>query len=251
MSTVGLFHPVETKRTFEAVLEQIVERIRDGHFREGDPLPGERRLAAALAVSRPTVREAIRILVEAGVLEVSGNATVVRSVWIPDELLEQQTELRAGEILDVLEARRLMEPAVARLAALRARGEDFAAMRESIELMRQNRHDPQRFLQADMLFHRAIARATRNATLEPLMQRLFQRLAVARDMAARTELDVEWAIDIHERTLAAIESRDSDRVDAAMDEHMSYLERLFEQGLGRGQRRPHVLVKQREGGRSR
>src|SRR5262249_16472260 len=65
-----LFAPVRTRRTFENVIDQIVDSIRSGGLREGDQLPPERELAAKLEVSRPTVREAIRALADAGVVEV-------------------------------------------------------------------------------------------------------------------------------------------------------------------------------------
>jgi DNA-binding GntR family transcriptional regulator len=66
-----------------------------------------------------------------------------------------------------------------------------------------------------------------------LVRTILRRLAVVRDMTPRRPGDREREISIHERTLAAIRSRDLARVDAAMDEHMSYLERLWEDETGR------------------
>src|SRR5256885_1720064 len=61
-----MFTPVRTRRTFEEAAEQIAEKVRAGELRAGDKLPGERALAAQMEISRPTLREAIAVLVEAG-----------------------------------------------------------------------------------------------------------------------------------------------------------------------------------------
>ena len=69
------FVPVGPRRTFEGAVEQIAERIRLGELGEGDRLPSERELAAAMQISRPTVREAVRVLADAGVLSVRPGPT--------------------------------------------------------------------------------------------------------------------------------------------------------------------------------
>ena len=64
------FEPVATRRTFEEALQQIADKLRAGDLHAGDRLPSERDLAAQMRISRPTLREAIKVLAEAGVLEV-------------------------------------------------------------------------------------------------------------------------------------------------------------------------------------
>ena len=64
------FEPVSSRRTFEEAVEQIAEKIKSGDLHIGDRLPSERELAAQMRISRPTLREAVRTLAEAGVLEV-------------------------------------------------------------------------------------------------------------------------------------------------------------------------------------
>jgi GntR family transcriptional regulator, transcriptional repressor for pyruvate dehydrogenase complex len=231
-----LFAPVRTRRTFENVIEQIVDSIRSGGLREGDLLPPERELAAKLEVSRPTVREAIKALADAGVVEVRpgprGGTTVI-SMWIPDGLVRERVELRADEIFEVLEARRALEPRIAQLAAVRATDVHFEAMHESIELQWRHQADSRKVIQTDLLFHHLMWQAAGNPTLEGLLKSLYRRLEVARDMAVRTEIDSRAAIEINERTLTALMRDDEDEVERVMDEHMSYLERICEDALGR------------------
>jgi GntR family transcriptional regulator, transcriptional repressor for pyruvate dehydrogenase complex len=241
------FEPVATRRTFEEAVEQIAEKVRAGELHEGDRLPSERELAAQMRISRPTLREAVKALVVAGVLEVrrgQGGGIFVTSELVPRELLRTATQMRVGEVAGVLEARRLLEPRVAQLAAVHAADDDFAAMRATIERQRELakgsdilRHEDL-FLQLDLKFHMVMARATRNSTVVSLMRSLFRRLEIARDMAVHAPLVPDWVLDVHERTLAAIRSADFELIDQVMDEHLSQLEQIWERETGRGLVRP-------------
>ena len=232
-----MFTPVQTRRTFEEAADQIAEKVRTGDLRTGDRLPGERSLAAQMEISRPTLREAVKVLVDAGVLEVRrgpGGGMYVATDVVPTDLVRHSASLRLAEIAAVLEARRLLEPRVAQLAAERATEEDYEALERSIEAMRRlvdggwhPRHED-RFLQLDVQFHLALARAAGNPTVETLMRLLFRQLEIARDMAMHVPLVPEWTIGIHERTLAALRSGEADEVEAVMDEHLGQLERTYE-----------------------
>jgi GntR family transcriptional regulator, transcriptional repressor for pyruvate dehydrogenase complex len=242
-----MFEPVRTRRTFEEAAEQIAEKVRAGELRAGDKLPGERTLATQMEISRPTLREAVKVLVDAGLLEVRrgpGGGMFVTSDVVPVELVRQRSTMRLGEVSSVLEARRLIEPRVAQLAAVRATDGDFAALERSIEAMRAicargyTAEDEDRFLQLDVQFHLALARAAANPTVETLMRALIRQLEIARDMAMHMPLVPEWTIGIHERTLAAVRSGDLEDVEEVMDEHLGQLERTWEKETARALIRP-------------
>jgi DNA-binding FadR family transcriptional regulator len=247
MAEVEGFVPIGPRRAFESAVEQIADRIRRGDFIEGDRLPAERELASAMRVSRPTLREAVKVLVKAGVLNVrpgSAGGIFVASGYVPLDLLRAKSELRLSEVAGVLEARRLIEPRVAQLAALNARDEDYAAMEATIEAHRAlirggdvlERED--RFLQIDMQFHLRMAQATGNTTIVPLMRMLLRRMEIARDLALRQPPIPEWVVEIHERTLAAIRSANYDLIESVMDEHLGAMERAWEEDAGRVLVRP-------------
>jgi DNA-binding FadR family transcriptional regulator len=242
-----LFEPVATRRTFEEAVEQIADKIRSGDLGVGDRLPSERDLAAQMRISRPTVREAVKMLAEAGVLEVrrgQSGGIFVRSELVPRELLRSGWEMRVSEVSGVLEARRLLEPRVAQLAAVHATEADFARMRATIDRQRELAatkdflRNEDLFLQLDLKFHLLIARATGNSTIVSLMRQLFRRLEIARDMAVHAATVPDWVIDVHERTIDAIRSADFARIDEVMDEHLSQLEQVWERETGRGLVRP-------------
>jgi DNA-binding FadR family transcriptional regulator len=235
--TRSVFEPVRTRRTFEEAAEQIAEKVRQGQLRLGDKLPGERALATQMEISRPTLREAVKVLVDAGLLAVRrgpGGGMFVASDVVPVELVRQRSSMRVGEVASVLEARRLLEPRVAQLAAVRATEEDFAALQRTIDAMAgilqagYGPSDEDRFLQLDVQFHLALARASGNTTVEALMRALFRQLEIARDMAMHAPLVPEWTIGIHERTIAAVRSGELDEVDVVMGEHLGQLERTWE-----------------------
>jgi DNA-binding FadR family transcriptional regulator len=240
------FEPVATRRTFEEAVEQIGDKVKSGELQVGERLPSERELAAQMRISRPTLREAVKVLTEAGVLEVrrgQSGGIFVASELVPRDLVKTRSEIRVSEVAGVLEARRLLEPRVVQLAAVHAGEEDFATMQATIERQRELageeflKHEDL-FLQLDLKFHLAIARATRNSTVVQLISHLFRRLEIARDMAVHAPLVPDWVIDVHERTLAAIRAADFERIDQVMDEHLAQLEQIWERETGRGLVRP-------------
>jgi GntR family transcriptional repressor for pyruvate dehydrogenase complex len=254
------FSPVGPRRTFEGAVEQIADQIRVGDVAIGDRLPSERELAAEMRISRATLREAIRVLADAGVLEVRPGSTggiFVASEFVPLELLRSKSGLRLGEVAGVLEARRLVEPRVAQLAAMNAREEDFAQLARTIERQQELLTEgdvlahEDRFLQLDTQFHLRIARATGNSTVVSMMRTLLRRLEIARDLALHEPPVAPWAIEIHERTLAAIRSTDYALIETVMDEHLAAMEGAWERATERPLIRPVPdflkPVKEREG----
>lgn len=200
-----------------------------------------------MEISRPTLREAVALLSKAGVLAVKpgpGGGMFVQSELIPMALLEEESVLLVSEVAAVLEARRVIEPRVAQLAALYGNEQDFESMRQTIDLQRASGNDPARFAELDLRFHTAMARATKNDTLVSVMRMILRRIAIARDMLKRVPGDESVAIELHERTLNAIVAGDHDEIESVMDEHLAFLERIWEEESGRPRLRrpPSFLV---------
>jgi GntR family transcriptional repressor for pyruvate dehydrogenase complex len=227
------FTPVETRRTFEEAVEQIADRITLGELKLGDQLPSERDLALQMQISRPTVREALRVLADSGVVEIKPGArggAFVRSDVVPRDVLRHRSDMRVSEVRGVIEARRLLEPQVAQLAARNARDSDYEVMQRTIERMVELSRDgavldhEDRFLALDFQFHLAIAQATGNSTIVGLMRSLLRRLELARDMAVHEPLVADWTIEIHMRTVRAIRGGDEEEIRAVMDAHLGRME---------------------------
>jgi DNA-binding FadR family transcriptional regulator len=119
-------HPVNRRSVPEDVFEQIVAEVLSGEMQPGESLPSERRLAEVLGVSRPAVREALKRLTAAGLVEVrQGGATTVRDfrhhagLDLLPRLLTHGGELDLSVVRSILETRLHNGPKVAELAALR------------------------------------------------------------------------------------------------------------------------------------
>jgi GntR family transcriptional regulator, transcriptional repressor for pyruvate dehydrogenase complex len=240
----GLFRPIESRRTFEEAVEQIVAAVRSGDLRVGERLPSERKLSAVLGISRPSLREALKVCADAGIIRVtpgSNGGIVVVSDVTPPDLIRRRVGDRINEVASVLEARRLLEPQVAQLAAVYGTEEDFRKLKECIRIQRAHAHDRARFELAEERFHLSMARATGNATIVEMIRDLLRRLPIASDMDYRQPDDPQRGIEMHERTIAAVMSRDPDRIAEAMDEHLGLLEHLWEQETGRPRLRRSAL----------
>jgi len=230
------FHPVRSLRTFEEAIEQIAYAIRVGDLAVGDRLPPERTLAATMQISRPTLREAIHLLVRTNVLEVrpgQSGGTFVISDTVPNGLLQTRIHSHIHAVAEVLEARRALEPEVAQIAGVYATQVDFDRLETTISEQWRALNHRDRLLQLEERFHLQIARATGNHMLVELMKTLHGRLAIAWDIGKRLPKDDEHGIRLHEETLAALKSRDPRKIAEVMDRHLALLEHLWADETGR------------------
>ncbi len=135
-------HPVNRRSVPEDVFEQIVAEVLSGQMQPGEPLPSERRLAEVLGVSRPAVREAIKRLTEAGLVEVrQGDSTTVRDfrkhagLDLLPRLLLRAGELDVSVVRSILETRLHNGPKVAELAARRATADLVAQLGRTVDAL--------------------------------------------------------------------------------------------------------------------
>lgn len=188
--------------------DELRARIVDGRLVPGARV-GQAELADALGISRGSVREALRRLAGDGLVEFEVN----RGFFVADVGL--------GRVLERLEARLLLEPAVARLAAERRSDDDLDALRRAVEAERSARtaaaaHD------ASRAFHAALHAATGNDALS----RIFDSLWIAdvgRRLLASRRAQPDWqAADVaeHEELLEAVEAGDGERAEALMRAHV-------------------------------
>jgi len=246
----SLFRPARSRRTFEDATEQIVDAIKAGDVKVGDRLPSERALSLQMGISRPTVRQAVHLLADAGIVEVKpgpGGGMIIRSDHIPPNLVDHHgnVDFRIGQVASVLDARRLVEPNVAQLAASRITDADIEGMQEIIDLMKavKNR-SPDRYRVLDLRFHLGIARATHNDTVVSIVHTLNRQLEIARQRMLQTEGDPTLCVDLHQGTLDAIVSGDPVVIEQVMDEHLIFLELRWQEETGRARlrRTPDFLL---------
>lgn len=244
--TAFVFAPVQMVRPAEIVAFRITEAILAGDVRVGERLPSELALSHQLGISRPTLREAIKLLVRAGLIEVlpgSSGGLFVISESVPAELAGFPVpDLPAEHIPAVIEARRLFEPQVARMAAQRATAADFDRVRAAVDLSfavsQANRHRPVSdetglmMTIASTRFNIAVARATQNSVVVKMMEVLLRRMDTVRMAAIRGLDDITESAQSLRESQLAIESGDVSRIEAATAARIDLLERAWRRVAG-------------------
>ena len=213
----------------EDAIDKIRELIVSGSWGPGDRLPKESELAAQLGLSRNSLREAVRALSQLRVLEVrQGDGTYVSSLE-PDLLLESTgfiSHLLLGEgELDLYEVRRILEAAVASLAAARIDDEGKQELGRRLDRMRQA-EGVEELVEADVAFHAVIARAAGNSVLTSLLASLSTRTMRVRLWHGRAADDaLDETREEHCRIYEAIMEGDPELARAAATTHIASGER--------------------------
>ena len=166
-----------TRRTglVDQVISQLRAQIDSGEWGVGDRIPTESELSDQLEVGRNTVREAVRALAHAGLLEIrQGAGTFVRASSELGGALRRRLE--RSRLRENLEVRRALEVEAARLAALRHSEEDMAGIDRAMALREEawRERDMGAFVEADFSFHRSVVNATHNTLLIDLYDDIAQ-----------------------------------------------------------------------------
>lgn len=211
---------VERRSLVEATIAAIRERIASRQWPVGERIPPEAELAGHFGVGRNTVREAVRVLSHAQMLEVrQGDGTYVRSAADPAETMRG---LSRASLRDHLEMQRMLEAEAARCAARRATAQDIARLRAALAHRGEYRHradapaaDLEAFLDRDGAFHQAVADAAHNDALQALY-RHFTAAVRSHNRAILAVGDLpEPDLAAHAALVEAIASRDEDRAAAS------------------------------------
>ena len=212
--------PARTSRVDDTIAT-LRHQITSGSWEVGDRIPPEGRLAEQLAVSRGTIREAIRVLSHAGMLEVrQGDGTYVRRRIDPGECLRRidRAGLRAH-----LEVRRALEVEAARLAASRRTAADLSRLHLTLEARGDSGQssDPlcdiplDNFVDRDLRFHLAVTDAAHNPALSELYGLFAETIRRYIVTALQDTALPDPSYDAHLSILTAITDRDPDRAAAA------------------------------------
>jgi len=219
-----VYKTVRASRLYEQIVQQIEDSILKGALKPGDQLPAERELAQNFGVSRTAVREAVKALREKGLVEAfSGRGTFITNGTT--QAIRQSLDLmsRIGQqegFTHLAELRRILEPEIAALAAVRIEEQLLATMRESVAIMDRSLEDPDAYIEADLDFHLALAEAAANPLVLSLLDSIVGLLREQRLKIFRVDGGPERGQYHHKRILAAIESRDAEKARDTMREHL-------------------------------
>ncbi len=215
------------------IYSDILNRIIDGEYKEGERLPTEHALAESFATSRPTVREALAQLRADGIIATrhGSGTTVVRR---PDPDVRRFAPLETlSDIRRCYEYRAVIESGAAALAAEKADEEDIAAIRLEWDNLQTIVETSGIGAKDDFAFHLAVARASKNqffvAGLSSIQEQMVFSMNLSRNLSLVKSIERQRVVQQeHLEVLEAIQQRDPVRATRAMRDHLEHaLSRMF------------------------
>jgi GntR family transcriptional regulator, transcriptional repressor for pyruvate dehydrogenase complex len=230
------FSPAPVMRPVDQVRLSIVQAIASGRLRPGDRLPSEHEQARGFRVSRASVREALRALVDMGLVTTvrgrGGGSFVNRADAEPiarnlGEAMDVLLHLDAINVAELLEARRALEGTCARLAAQRRSTAHLRAIEAVLDDAGDASLPAEPWLDLDVRFHREVAASAENRVLMVPLSALHAIVQPRLNQAVKP-LIVRDVIDAQHRAIyEAIRDRDAGAASAAVDRHLDHLEGLY------------------------
>lgn len=223
------------------IARQLHDLILSGELRPGDRLPGQRELAARFGASMTCVREAISALASAGLVDVRpGRGTIVQGLgsarpqfdgWLGPASEEE-------DLLELLEARRLVESYIVQRVARLASPQQKTRLRELLADMKKAVQDPEAYLAADIAFHQALADMAGNRVLArmmrairaPMRRQLYE--SNLRHMVRRGDMMESYIT--HEQLVEGVERGDSNHAVKCINEMVDRAGRLLQEWAQEG-----------------
>ena len=207
-------------------IEIIKQMIIRGELTAGQRLPAERDLAVQLGVSRPSLREAIRALIALNILESRhGEGTFVSS--LEPELLSEPIDfvlqVNGDALFSLFEARRVLEAAVAALAAERATDLELAELDEFVKQGSNKVGDPEEFIEHDVEFHARLRSAARSPVLSSLLSSVSTLSLASRRLTAQDAGTRARAHSDHRAMVKALKARDAQGSHNLMVAHLDHV----------------------------
>ena len=226
------YDQLETKSLARQIADNLQTAIFNGDVRADERLPSEHELAEKFEVSRPTIREALKILAARNLTRSrrgpSGGTFVKRPTQEEvREIISNTTTMliNSGELdfKSFHEARYEFETYCCRLAAERRKPEHLKKMKVECEIQNDPTTNHEEFCHSDVRFHRNIVDATDNPLLRLIIDPVFDALQPIFNMAIYRYRDRDRIVSQHKQILTAIESHDADKAVKVMVEQLDDL----------------------------
>ena len=232
--------PLRAKRLTELLIDEIRVLIEADSLQPGDKIPTEQELMKIFKVSRTSVREALSVLRQEGVVEiVQGKGTFLKKHYTP---MPDIADPASRGLAHFVEARKILESSLARLAAERATEDDLDKMESTMAVLEAKDGEPDvdAVINADLDFHYALARSTGNPVLLRLLQEVDSHLQKGRSTTIAFPQGRIKAFEGHKRVLEALRGRAPDEAALQMARHIEEIGKAqrfiaaLQGGTGRG-----------------
>lgn len=220
------FEAIDRKSTVQKIVEEFTNSLIETDVSPGEKIPSEKTLMDQFGVSRGTIRQALQILISMGVLaSVPGKGYyVTRGYHIPIKTKElQDFLLKDSSFFQVLEARRMVEKNVVKLAAKKATEEDFPALDKALEELK-NTHELAAKLKAAEKVHLEIAKCAHNDVLVGIMKQLMAKVEAE---GRKHNMHSVAAYEPHKELVEEVKRGDMDSLDSEIDKHLEFVREEF------------------------
>jgi GntR family transcriptional repressor for pyruvate dehydrogenase complex len=226
------FQPVTKKRLSESVVENIKEFIEKNNLEVGSKLPPEQELSKRFQVGKASIREALRMLEITGVVAVKPGKGIYVNAITGDLVVPLSTcvSTKKDTILKHFEARLIIEPEIAALAARRISPEDIRIIEQNIEIQQSfSESEIAAIIRTDIEFHGLIAESAKNETLTMLFNSIARISFHGWKAALRVKGRNQSAVREHKKLLKMLIQKDENGVRTTMRNHMLHSIRLIKQ----------------------
>lgn len=223
-------------------LDQLIGWLKDGTFKKGSKLPSQNELVEYFGISRTGVREALQMMAVLNLIEIKpGLGCFVKSVS-PEYIIHADVLsilLEKESVLEVIEARKLVESGIAALATERALPEDYWKMEDVLIAIDRSIQKGESIAVIATEFHCAVAEASHNVVLAKLVRSFTQLMARAGQLLEDSVDDLDkfkrHELRSHQELFAVIKERDPEKSRRAMIDHISHSESLILGALKRAE----------------
>src|SRR5690625_3079677 len=223
-----LYEPINTKKNYEKIIDQIIEMIKRKQLQPGDKLDSIEKLAAQFHVSRSVIREALSGLRTMGLVHIrQGEGTFIADFHASSISLPITTALlmKKENIIELLEVRKILEAGAVRLAALHRTDEDILELKKALLGMKENQLNEKK----DYDFHYLIVKASRNTMLINLLRSIseimIETIRDAQKIILESEINEKKLIKEHELIFKAIKHNQPDQAEKHMLIHLEGVEK--------------------------
>lgn len=207
----------------ETVQKFLLDYIRKKDLQSGDKIPSERELVQLLEVGRSSIREALQILTERGIIEKqAGKGAYLKTTIHHSEFKDIATWLPSMDVsksLDLLEFRKGIEIKIAFLAAKRRDNDDIEKLEKSMDELRICVANGTSIIVPDLDFHGTLAQATKNDVIVNVYKSLVDNFKKVRMEMAIND-DMEHAFYYHSEILKAVKEKNSESSSMLMQSHI-------------------------------
>jgi GntR family transcriptional repressor for pyruvate dehydrogenase complex len=229
----GIFKKIQTQKKSTVVVDQLIQLINENKLKVGDRLPSERDLSESLGVSRGVLRESLRALEIAGIIEaksgsgnyIKSNANITREIEALNILEEEDNPL------DIIMVRKNLEPLAVKLAVRNAEKEDITRMEKILKKMKNNKEKGIIDNKIDGQFHVAITEASKNRTLLDIMRLIVLKMQKQKFWQYTKEKSIYSLghsglyLDEHTQLVEAIKNKNKKRALEAINQHLKDVEK--------------------------